>query len=250
MDTPPPPPQEQPLPPGAPQPSVVVVKEKKRGCMHWLGLGVVGFIGLIVLVGIVAAVASSGGTDDDQEVDAAALVESEVVADEAEGDEPDVEEGPVDTGPNGSREQPFPTDAPVNVTWDVFGDADGSVWTTSVGSVTDFTAEVLAENQFNEEVDGVIYAVAPVSMTLVSADKEPLSAGFNLSFEIHSGPEIYDPNTLDTFGCGVVPGDFDQMTEVFAGGELSGNVCIPIPAEAIADARLVINFGGDRIYFG
>ncbi|MFT7649268.1 MAG: hypothetical protein ACI8Y4_004029 [Candidatus Poriferisodalaceae bacterium] len=46
------------------------------------------------------------------------------------------------------------------------------------------TAEVLAENQFNEEVDGVVYASAPVSMTLVSAGKEPLSSGFNLSFEI------------------------------------------------------------------
>jgi hypothetical protein len=55
-------------------------------------------------------------------------------------------------------------------------------------------------------------------------------AGFNLSYEIHSGSEIYDSNTLDLLSCGVVPDDFDRSTEGFVGGEISGNVCIPIPA--------------------
>lgn len=115
----------------------------------------------------------------------------------------------------------------------------------------DFTTEVFAENSFNDDPpEGAVFAAAPVSMTLVSADKEPLSAGFNLVVEIHSGPNVYDPNTLDTLGCGVVPGDFDRHTEVFAGGTVAGEVCIPITAVDLANARVALNFGGDRIYFG
>lgn len=254
MDTNPPPPNN-PTPAGppsaAPPPQVVVVK--KRGCLGWIGLAAVGFVGLMVVV-IIAAVAT-GGSGDDEDAQVQSVVSdssSDNDADPpAEADSGQPDEAVEPTGPDGSRERPWPFGTEVNVTWDVFGDADGSVWTTSVGPVRDFTTEVVAANQFNEAPpEGAVFAAAPVSMTLVSADKEPLSAGFNLQVEIHSGPNVYDANTLDTLGCGSVPGDFDMFTEVFAGGTVEGEVCIPITASDLADARVALNFGGDRIYFG
>lgn len=209
-------------------------------------------MGLLIVV-MVAAVATGGlGDDGDAEVESVVSgtpSDSDADAPAQPDGEPDSPDAP--TGPDGSRERPWPFGTEVDVTWDVFGDADGSVWTTSVGAVRDFTAEVLAENQFNEDPpEGAVFAAAPVSMTLVSADKEPLSSGFNLQVEIHSGPNVYDANTLDTLGCGVVPGDFDMFTEVFAGGTVEGEVCIPITASDLANARVALNFGGDRIYFG
>lgn len=243
MNTIPPSPPNQ---PPAPQPVVVV--QKKRGCLGWIGLGVVAFIGLVIVGGILGAIAGSG---DNADAPVQAVASS---TDGSDGDDGSAE--PSDTatpsGPDGSRAQPWPAGSTVDITWDVLGDADESVWTTTIGTVTDVTAQVLAENQFNEQPpEGVVYAGFPVDMTLVSANKEPLSAGFNLSFEIHGAANVYDPNTLDLLGgCGVVPGDFDMFTEVFVGGTVEGLVCIPIPTDELDGATAVINFGGDRIWFG
>ena len=53
------------------------------------------------------------------------------------------------TGP-GSIGDPLPYGVSADVTWTTFGDADGSVWATVVGSPLDITQDVLAENQFND----------------------------------------------------------------------------------------------------
>lgn len=46
---------------------------------------------------------------------------------------------------------------------------------------------------------------------------------------LHFTVEVLAENRVNEEVDGVVPGDFDQMTEVFVGGEVSGNVCVPIP---------------------
>jgi len=199
-----------PPPPNQPTPQPVVVVQKKRGCLGWIGLGVVALIGLVIVGGVLGALA--GSDDGDTPVQAVASSADESVSSTDDGSaEPSDSAAP--SGPDGSRDQPWPAGSTVDVTWDVFGDADESVWATTIGPVTDITAQVLAENQFNETPpDGVVYAGFPVTMTLQSANKEPLSAGFNLSFEIHGAANVYDPG--------------------------------------LADATAVIDFGGDRIWFG
>lgn len=249
MEVNPPPPPSNP-----PAPQVVVVK--KRGCLGWIGIGVVALFGLMVVAVGLAAVVGSGDSSDEAQVQSVISDDQEGVvgaledsgSEQTETDTPAAAEPSV--GPDGSRDKPWPAGSTVDVTWDVFGDADGSVWTTTIGEVTDITAEVLAENEFNDEPpDGAIFAAFPVEMTLVSANKEPLSAGFNLSFEIHGVANVYDVLTLDTIGCGVTPNDFDAFSEVFAGGTVEGVVCIPIPADELANATAVVKFGNDRIWF-
>jgi len=144
---------------------------------------------------------------------------------------------------------------PHEIEWSVFGDADGSVWTTTVGPWRDITAAVAAENPFNDDPpDGLAFVGFDVEMTLVRADKEPLSTGFNLKWEILGGAtrRVYGEGSFaDVFGCGVSPDAFDPFAEVFAGGTLSGTVCIPLPIEDLENpyTRIAMNFDGDRVVF-
>ena len=71
-----------------------------------------------------------------------------------------------------------------------------------------------------------------------------------------STARVYDASTIETesFGCGVVPGQFDDFAEVFAGGTIAGTVCIPLPAEDLdhSDTRVALHFFGNdsRAIFG
>jgi hypothetical protein len=216
-------------------------KQSKPWWRRWWAITLGAFIVLIVI----AAIASP--PDD-------SAVQSESRADS--NDSADVEDGasPVDeqAGPVGSRDQPVPIGQPTTITMDTFGDADGSVWTLTVtGTGSDYTQAVAAENQFNEppEAGKTFYAV-PVSLTLESADKEPLSVFINLQFE------FFGPSTLsivsDGFseGCGVTPGELDPFKEVFVGGTISGVVCYAVANEDAAAGVLltVDSIEGDRLF--
>lgn len=93
-----------------------------------------------------------------------------------------------------------------------------------------------------------------VAMTLQSADVEPLSAGFNFSWNIMGGASatVFSQSTL-ALGCGVVADPFDDFAEVLVGGTLSGTVCIPVTAGDLdAPGTLVaMSFvDGQRVAFG
>ncbi len=158
----------------------------------------------------------------------------------------------------GTRASPLPYEVPINITWNTFGDADGSVWTTTIGPPRDMTAEVLADNEFNTEPpDGVLYVGFDVELVLQEAAKEPLAPGFNFSWELLGGATAaaYDPATIETewFGCGVLGDGFDDFGEVFTGGTLAGTVCIPLPAEDFGhpDTQVALHFIDDsRAVFG
>ncbi len=153
----------------------------------------------------------------------------------------------------GSRDNPYAIGQALTVTLDTFGDADGSVWTLIVdGPGSDITRAVEDENQFNDPppADSIFYGV-PVTLTLESADKEPLSPLGNLRLE------FFGPSTLgiigglsSPFGCGVAPGELDRFKEVFAGGAISGVVCFPVTnADAAAGVLLTLDSNeGDRIF--
>lgn len=178
----------------------------------------------------------------------------EVATEDAQDDQPETVDSDL---ADGSRDRPFAFEEEVPVVWSTFGDADGSVWNTTVGSPRDIGTEVVAENDFNDPAPtGVVFLGFDVSMTLVGASKEPLSPGFNFSWEVNGGSTlaVYDASTVEaaSFGCGVTPEEFGDFDEVLLGGTISGTVCIPVPAEDATDVstQVVMNFfGSDRLVF-
>ena len=79
----------------------------------------------------------------------------------------------------------------------------------------------------------MVFVGFDVALFLIEADVEPLSAGLNFSWEVLGA----DTNLVyagGAFGCGVVPNEFDDFAEVFAGGALTGTVCIPISRHRIS----------------
>lgn len=220
-------------------------------------------IGLVAIIGIAIA-ATAGGGDDDLAVDttqadntsSAAPTDgaSDDAGDGAEVDSPTTTT--LDIGDAGSINAPWSFDSLSPIVFDTWGDADGSKWNATISPVRDVTSEILAASDFNEPPpDGVVYASFDASLMLIEAGKEPLSVGFNFQWEFVGGStsSVYDASTIETenFGCGSVPDSFDDYAETFAGGTLTGTLCIPLPAEDMVHpgTRVALNFGDTRVYF-
>ncbi len=170
---------------------------------------------------------------------------------------PDIDSTVATGAGSGDRQAPHPYNTTTLVTFETFGDADGSVWEITVGAPGDMTAAVLAENEFTDPPpDGVVFVGFTVDMTLISADKEPLSPGFNFTWELLGGTTLaaYEAGTIsDVFGCGFVPDEFDNFSEIFVSGNLTGTVCIPLPTEdlGLAETQVALSFAeGNRVVFG
>lgn len=257
------------------------------GKPFWKRWWVIAVAGLLVVAGVVAAVGNQA--DDDGEVasptnpdvtepadEPAEAPADEPVeqpldepietpldepADEPAGepdDEPDDEpaeepvEEPDDSPMVGTREMPYAIGEPAVITFETFGDADGSVWTLTVdGPGRDITDAVLAGNSFNDAPrDGHVFYGVPVSMTLHEARKQPLSTLFNIDHEffLPNGLRIVSDVLAD--GCGVVAGEYSPFKEVFVGGTISGVVCYAVPADEVADGILltVDELTRDRVF--
>lgn len=154
--------------------------------------------------------------------------------------------------PLGGRDNPVPVGQPTTITMDTFGDADNSQWTLRVdGPGSDMTQAVVDENMFNEPPDqGTLFYGVPVTLTLDRADKEPLSIFFNLSFEFFGPSSLSIISDGFSEGCGVTPGEFDILKEVFVGGSVSGVVCYQVSNEDAAGGILLTldSIEGDRIF--
>ncbi len=267
IQTPPPPPAA--VPPGLPADphspgqddaggSAKPFYKKKR----WLALG---GVGLIIAVAAGGAGSGQDGTTDEaispvvadasSETDAPPPTSAEGAADATDGtpasEAPSTTEAPQATYFTSSRTEPYGFGEATAVQWDVFGDADESVWNTTIGAPVDLTDAVLAENPFNDPpAEGFVFAGFPVEMTLADAGKEPLSVGFNISFEIIGGASAGAHDGR----CGVQPEPvFSEFAEVFVGGTLSGVVCVPVPADDLEhpDTQVALKFSSDsRAYFG
>lgn len=110
--------------------------------------------------------------------------------------------------------------APVGTTTDV-----GSDWQVTVtGAVRDITAEVLAENQFNEKPPPGYHFVG-VDMTFLYN-----GAGGGSPAQVSIGSVGADNVQHDGY-CGIVPGEIDLYTELFAGGSASGTMCLLVSDE-------------------
>lgn len=280
---PPPAPSASPPPPSGPNhgqpqyltgapatPMSPLGSEPGRSGMPGWAKVLLGLVAAVVLLGGCGAIISLAGDSEPDEVatgdDAAdSTVTSEATTGAPDGEDEgggqaDVDEDPgtPSDGGAGTRDAPLPYGQPAELTWNVFGDADGSVWSTTVGAPRDITDEVLAANQFNDPPpEGIRFVGFDVEQTLLESSKEPLAPSFNYSWEIIGGStaRAYDQSTVETefFGCGVVDGEFDVFAEAFMGGTLTGTVCIPLPAEDLdhPDTRVAIHFIDDsRAFFG
>ena len=270
LDSPPPTPAvPPPAAPPAPAPLYPTAVEPASGLST--GAKVLLVLGgvMVLLLGGCTLLVVAAGRGLEEAVEQANTEIQEVVdeasAQTAQGEAGDDAGGVVGTvvdgtgGPTlGTRDDPLPFSVPIELAWESFGDADGSRWTTTIGPHRDITDAVLAENPFNEAPpDDVRFVGFDVEMTLVSSTKEPLSPGFNFTWEVLGGATnaAYDPVTIETdsFGCGVVPDAFDDFSEVFVGGTLNGTVCIPLPTTDLDHpaTRVAMHFADDsRAIFG
>jgi hypothetical protein len=104
----------------------------------------------------------------------------------------------------------------------------GDGWTMTVtGAAQDITDAVLAENQFSDP--------PPEGHRFVGVGVELAYSGDGSAsgFDVTIGA-VGDSNTASaTNSCGLVPGELDQFTDVFAGGSVAGTVCFVVPAADI-----------------
>ncbi|MEQ1874699.1 MAG: hypothetical protein ABL953_13360 [Ilumatobacteraceae bacterium] len=116
-----------------------------------------------------------------------------------------------------ARLSPTPVGTPTDV---------GSDWQVTVtGAVRDITAEVLAENQFNEKPPPGYHFVG-IEMTFAYS-----GAGGASPAQVSIGA-VSDDNVQHDGYCGIVPGEIDLYTELFAGGSASGTLCVLVPENA------------------
>ncbi|MCH7669697.1 MAG: hypothetical protein IIC71_10955 [Acidobacteria bacterium] len=146
---------------------------------------------------------------------------------------------PDATGERGSRGNPLALGDTV-----VVGD-----WEISILAFDpDATTIVLAENQFNTPPpSGRTFVTLRVSATYVGQDSDILLAGVDFrgvgDLALSYGPE-------DT--CGVVPDDLDTISEVFPGGEITGNLCWSVDERDVESLLLYMfesfSFGSDYLF--
>ncbi len=240
-----------------------VAGPRKSGMSTWVKLLIVfGLLTPLAIGGCAVLLVAVGSSEDPSSIsvdaDREALFDDEAVVADKDAEGSAAEPAVAIDGSIGTRDAPYPYSQSVDLPWDSFGDADGSVWATSIGPPRDITAEVLSENPFNNNPpDGVLFVGFDVELTLLEAQKEPLAPGFNFSWEILGGATAaaYQVSTIETdsFGCGVAPGSFDDFSEVFVSGTLTGTVCIPIPEEDLnhPNTQVALHFIGDtRAIFG
>lgn len=116
-----------------------------------------------------------------------------------------------------ARLAPTPVGTPTDV---------GSDWQITVtGALRDITAEVLAENQFNEKPPpGYHYVGVDLTFTYNGA-------GGAAPAQVSIGSVSADNVQHDGY-CGIVPGEIDLYTDLFAGGSASGTMCLLVPENA------------------
>ncbi len=108
--------------------------------------------------------------------------------------------------------------------------AVGADWQLTVtGAARDITADVMAENQFNTPPpDGYHFVGVDVTFTYSgAANASPASVSIG---------SVGADNVQHGDSCGVVPGEVDLYTDLFAGGSASGILCLVVPDDGSAIA--------------
>lgn len=116
----------------------------------------------------------------------------------------------------------------------------GSGWQLTVnGAGGDITQQVLAANSFNSPPPaGFVFLGIPVTLAYSGADSAS-------PFEVTTGL-IGAGNVSRTGSCGVVDGEPDLFSDVFAGGSVSGVICIAVPADELGTLVLTARADFDQ----
>ena len=100
----------------------------------------------------------------------------------------------------------------------------GAGWSMTVtGAARDITDLVMAENQFNEPAPAGFRFIG-VDVTYAYSGTEP-SAAYQVTTMA-----VGDGNVELQAGCGVISGEIDIFTDVFAGGTVAGTICFVVPS--------------------
>ena len=154
---------------------------------------------------------------------------------------PPAEPGGIEGGEVGSRGNPVAAGVTARV-----GDWDVAV----LSAVPDATAAVLAENQFNDPPrEGRQFYMVEIAATYRGEGSEFLWSGLTVS-ALGESSVAYQGGFEDS--CGAIPGEIDEISEVFPGGSLRGFMCWPVRAEDAAGLVLFVeeafNFGDSRVF--
>ena len=108
--------------------------------------------------------------------------------------------------------------------------AVGAGWQVTVtGAARDITAELLAENEFNDP--------PPTGFRYVGVDMTFAYSGAGSAYPANvSIGAVGSDNVQHDEYCGIVPGELDQFTDLFAGGSASGTMCLVVPDDGGAIA--------------
>jgi len=100
----------------------------------------------------------------------------------------------------------------------------GEGWTMTVtGAARDITDLVMAENQFNDPApEGFRFIGVDVIYAYSGAEAAP-------AYQV-STKAVGDSNIELGANCGVIPGEVDIYSDVFAGGSVAGTICFVVPS--------------------
>jgi len=147
---------------------------------------------------------------------------------------------PETGGPVGTRGNPYPIGDTISVgEWDI----------TVTDVAEDATADVLAENSFNEvPADGRQFFMVGIEATYNGAASDFLFASTSLSTV---GPLAVAYTGEDT--CGVVPGEIEVFSEVFPGGTVAGKLCWSVRSEdadgLVLYVQEAVTLDGEPVFF-
>lgn len=227
-------------PPGSPaQPST--------GARRWRTwqLAVASLVALIIGVGIGAAINNEGNESSGQTGTPEPRDRARDGSDEDAAPRTTLPRTTTTTAPSadeGSRENPYPLGTPLS-------SDDG--WELTVNGVNfDAAGEIAAENQFNDPAPpGFRYAL--INVTYTNSGDEPDDPSFAVSIEmVGSQNRLWGVSNASC--TAVIPEPVSRAGELFSGGSFTGNSCLVVPEEEVADGSLLVAvsgfFGGDPVF--
>jgi hypothetical protein len=121
----------------------------------------------------------------------------------------------------------------------------GDGWAFAVASpARDITDQVMADNTFNDP--------PPEGFRFVGVDVALAYSGTGSASAFEVTAKFVGGGNVQRVGfCGVVDGELDQFTDVFAGGSVTGTMCFVVPQQEVGEGVLYVaaGFDTDPVYF-
>ncbi|MGI9602822.1 MAG: hypothetical protein ACR2QE_13125 [Acidimicrobiales bacterium] len=122
--------------------------------------------------------------------------------------------------------------------------ADG--WTARVTAVdVDAAAAIEADSGFGPDLDPGVQAVLIDVQLAYGGSNEPQN-----SFSLTMGGVGANNVAIDSFGCGFLPNGLNGSAQVFTGGVIEGQVCLPTAEDEVDSLLLYMEiFGSEQVFF-